>query len=753
MVMEFSVKSPSPILNIWAKGESEITTNLEGAYYKKSSDDNYYLVDNNKENEITFKVIGKDGDYINVGFTGYAKNKEDKNNYYLSSELLKDGYALSAYLNNYTNQFCYKFENFTGKNENIRLFGFTSYVNLIAELRTYSDENSRRYHFEDGRIDFRVIEEYNILCFYIDKKINETIFYFQIYSNMSLISKLYVLEPQSNGIFYFYRITPSTKMILVPKIPKKDENILYYLYSNSFSSYLYSVDCDNYPLCTLNDSILNNISPALTLGKMSSINLKKDETYDFSPINKHQKLYVVKCDENSKKDCDFLTLISSNNKEITIRYVDNILGRYSFKNQIDKYKINNLLYFIMNGIDEFLVEISVSTGEVDIISDFPKGIILNRINNVNKISLYVKFENWTSFDSFNFSVISLENSFYSVLYYPNIVYKPLDVILPNNIFSYGTPRLFFFSNKYLNDSSSQLLYLRNLNEISGIIKTVNFLPLNCEIEVYLTNIERDFKEKLIKYDNFYHHAPTEMKSSFDNYSVKIKNYDLFEYNNKVCQVYLSYVDNLVKDSNKNYVDLLIFDNIPQQIMFNKNLTHVSYGYYHTKPENDLMIKYSSKNKVKYIAKFYYSNKKREKEDNIMGDGIIYLNHEEWENICKNQICFIKIDISLDNTNLNLNDEPILELSFKAIEEKKVSYIPKRQFMKDFILDEKSQYYYTEIGKNEAGIVNVHFLKGSGEIYGKIVEVDKIEKIQIGKGNMFFQQKIIMNLEWILSLKR
>ena len=130
-----------------------------------------------------------------------------------------------------------------------------------------------------------------------------------------------------------------------------------------------------------------------------------------------------------------------------------------------------------------------------------------------------------------------------------------------------------------------------------------------------------------------------MKSSFDNYLVKIKNYDLFEYNNKVCQVYLSYVDNLVKDSNKNYVDLLIFDNIPQQIMFNKNLTHASYGYYHTKPENDLMIKYSSKNKVKYIAKFYYSNKKREKEDNIMGDGIIYL-------IMKNGKIFVKIKFVL-----------------------------------------------------------------------------------------------------------
>ena len=38
--------------------------------------------------------------------------------------------------------------------------------------------------------------------------------------------------------------------------------------------------------------------------------------FDFSPINKHQKLFVVKCDDNAKNDCDIETLISSDNSEI-----------------------------------------------------------------------------------------------------------------------------------------------------------------------------------------------------------------------------------------------------------------------------------------------------------------------------------------------------------------------------------------------------------------------------------------------------
>ena len=198
----------------------------------------------------------------------------------------------------------------------------------------------------------------------------------------------------------------------------------------------------------------------------------------------------------------------------------------------------------------------------------------------------------------------------------------------------------------------------------------------------------------------------------------------------MCHVYLSYKDNEVEPLNGNYVDNIVFDNSPQQIMFNENITHVSYGYIHDKMENDLIIKYSSKFKAKYIAKIFFSSNKRQKEESvIMGEGIIYLNYEEWEDICKaqDQFCLIKIDITLVRINFEETPNPILELTIKSLEEKKVNYISKHEIIKDYIHYQKSQYYYAELGKNEIGYVNIHFLKGSGQIVGKIVEEGKTEK--------------------------
>ena len=60
---------------------------------------------------------------------------------------------------------------------------------------------------------------------------------------------------------------------------------------------------------------------------------------------------------------------------------------------------------------------------------------------------------------------------------------------------------------------------------------------------------------------------------------------------------------------------------------------------------------------------------------------------------------IKIDITLSKANFNPNLEPVLEISFKSLEEKMVNYIYKNRLIKDYIHYQKSQYYYTEIGTN------------------------------------------------------
>ena len=236
------------------------------------------------------------------------------------------------------------------------------------------------------------------------------------------------------------------------------------------------------------------------------------------------------------------------------------------------------------------------------------------------------------------------------------------------------------------------------------------------------------------------------------YQINILNNSITENKNEMCQVYLSYQEN-INDEKENKMDIFVLDNIPQKIMFNENFTHISYGYFHEKWENDIIIQFSSKYKAKYIAKIYYSNIKREKEENIMGEGIIYLNDEEWENICNNKECYIKIDITLVRSDYNENPEPILEISIKSLKEKNVNYIPKYEIIKDYIHYQKSQYYYTELGKNEIGYVNLNFLKGSGEVVGKIVEEDTIENNPDWKRKYVLPTKDNSNLQMDVSTKK
>ena len=742
MVIEFSINSTSEILNIWARGELDITTELEGAEYTKSKVDNFYFVNNtNNSKEISLKVIGNKGDYINVGYFGYIKkNVKNEINYFSSSEIIKDGYIITGFLNKKTvSQYCYNFENFTEENEEIHASGiiYNTYLDIIlANYSEYKDKkmaNSTSIGVIDG------IEKYQYICFNLSSNNEENIYTFQIYSNNSLEKKLNILEPLNNGRFYRYSLKPSSKMAITSKNSKNFENILYYLFAYESSSKLYVAECDNYPLCSLDDINFNESSSVITLGKMGSINLKKDEKYDFSPINKYQKLYYVKCDENAKKHCIFFSLINRDDKEINIFEFSDFLGKNILKGQIDKYKISNSLIYNELNITDFAIEINYFGGEVDISPDLPKGIESSKISNLNKITLKIKVNNQNLYDSFNFKVKSSDNSYYSLMFFPDLAWG--NIYGRDLYFTYGIPRLYSIPTKNSDENYKRSIFLIN-RDWSNILPTINFNSINCDIEVYYRGFDNSIK--LIKNGNFFHRSPyiiTELIGLIDIYSINILNDELSDYNNKMCQVYLTYKGNSEKESNGNYADILALDNLPQQIMFNENLTTVSYGYFHENWENDIMIKYCSKYKAKYIAKIYFSNHKREKEDSIiMGDGIIYLNYEEWENICKNQTCFIKVEISLERINFKETPEPILELSIKSLEDKLVSYIQKGQIIKDYINYQKSQYYYAEIGKNEIGYVNVHFLKGSGQIVAKIVEEGQKEENPDWKGKYVLPTK-------------
>ena len=732
---EFSIKSESEILNIWARGNLDMLTNLRGAEYEKYNDGHFYVVNKTSSADLSFNVTGKKGDYINVGYTGYKKNvRNDEVIYDLSSNLVNDGNVITVYLNrNYTDKFCYNINKDIVSKEDIYLSGYDFIGALKAVFyHSPSDTNQVLKYISEGSFIEDKIEKYQSFCFEMNEYNKEALYIFQIYSNNAVNNTLNIFEPQINGNYYTYKLKPSSKIGLISQNPEISDNMFYYLLSSESFSKLYVINCDNYPLCNLDDYSNNNKSlPVIKVGRTSNINIKGDQIYDFSPVNKYQKLFLVKCDDNAQKDCLFSTMINNNNKELTLKASD-FLSKKTCKDQIDKYQFKSDKLLEENG---FIIEINIFSGDVEFINDFPEGININKNYNLNKLAFLIKSSPEFKFQNLKFSIKSLENSFYTISFFPNTA--PDDYRYDNNYKALGFPRLFTFSPTNLTKDELIKINLENEDRKSNIYKTFSINSLNCEIEV--AKRENNVNYPLKKSGNFFHEIPRLISDEAGTYEVKLIKDDISDYENKLCKIYLSYKDTLIKEAYDNYVDILVPDNNPQQMIFNKYLTHVSYGYYLEKWENDVIIKYSSKYKAKYIAKIYFSDKKREKEESIiMGDGIIYLNFEEWEDICKDQSCFIKIDIDL--VRFEENTEPILELTIKSSQEKAVTYIPKHEIIKDYVHYEKSQYFYTELGKNEVGFINLHFLKGSGKIVAKIVEKNKNETNPDWKGKYVLPNK-------------
>ena len=185
MIMEFSINSTSEILNIWARGELEITTNLEEVeFIKYKNDDNIYLVNNTNSKEISFKVTSKQGDYINVGYSGFVKSKDSaSNNYFSSSELIKDGYVITGYLNRkIMDEYCYNFENFTG--EDGKVFGTgISFDKFLTYVLSRSSEDSGEQNaglFKTEMIYVEEVERYQTICFHLSDYNNESLYNYLI---------------------------------------------------------------------------------------------------------------------------------------------------------------------------------------------------------------------------------------------------------------------------------------------------------------------------------------------------------------------------------------------------------------------------------------------------------------------------------------------------------------------------------------------------------------------------------------------
>ena len=426
----------------------------------------------------------------------------------------------------------------------------------------------------------------------------------------------------------------------------------------------------------------------------------------------------------------FLVTNYPNNKIIEL---DQYYQEISFKDT----KYYKLLSINTTDVKKIFIDIIIYIGDVEAnifdLSNSDK-INIGSYTSINKIYFSINLdEGINEVNDLNFFVNAKSNSFYII--YAYLGYSSDSESLLTNRLQIGISYLLTV-NPNQNDEidiGNKVVRFKNSHYTEGKSLMISFFSLNCNIEVrqiFIDQKNERYNYKIKKFEHFSHDliGPNtddgiERYTEDLEYRIKVIETDYSDYEGKTCKVYTSAMY-VTENNTETGGVVLIPDNVPQQAIFGKDFKHAAYCYYIMESENDLIINFNLKHRAQYKISIFFGRKKSKIEETIVANDIIIIKSETIKNNnCSG--CFILLDITLEKTKDIQN--PILEFSIENIGFNFVSYIPKNMMKINYAQANYSQYYYTELGKNEEGFITTNFLRGSGKVYARIVEKDLIEK--------------------------
>ena len=614
------------VVNIWAKGNKEITSKLDAKNSEKLSEFNAYIIKLDKvENfEYNFQVVGKTGDLINVGvsffdgtYHNFYPNAINQNINELSGIFKKGVKELN----------CFKIER-----ENQKETGYISYtdynnynIGYMTLLTLYNDEKyfKRCLSISDGDEGFYSIQ-------YIKK--NEQ-------NNMN------IYPPQMLGKEYSRYMGEGDIIQLIPIKPDYDYKYLTYHINvgqgKTVKAYVNS--CNNYPLCDIN---LDNATPIQNLNSFSiSLSKKEIDSSSKSPIDKNQKVLIIKCEKGTKSihtkgasdnQCLIKINMYTDKNEIYLEpYISNY--RYTLKDNEENFKIglqNNQAEYMDLNIEIFSGDLSINVDNVE-----------NNYFSFNNKRLYIIKDKQSSV-----KIKANENSFYHINY-----------VLKNNYaidysFTIGANYLFNLIDK------SKEIILGNTNNIYDLSYEdnntvfVSFSPYSCKIDIINTyNLSNLDSKELQENNGFYQDITSDFLKNKEIASIfPIYNYTLTkrEIETKECLVGVSfYTYDKEKDSSNT---ILLSNNSPHLFKFSQDNNIAKYSYPYNSKDKNIVINFSLINQGNYIINIFFNDIKSDKTYEINENKKIIIEQNQFTDKCKydNQIC--KISFIVESKNLDVS---------------------------------------------------------------------------------------------------
>ena len=586
-------------IKIWTRGNYEIKVALNEEYEDKKNDENYQFFkidyDSFSNEEYNLKIEGKVGDLINVGVLLVHK---DGKTYDFPQLKIENGLEV-------TNNF---------KQDETHSYNIKGHSNMF--LGHFYDFNNKIIH-PTGDQNSYIISSTDDLSYSIH--FLETTEYDRQGNNK--------YSPLLNGIYNLKIIEEGTSIGLIPMKPEDDFKFLTYEifpHDGNISVSIYT--CENYPLCHINDKILEKSEKIKDYQSYYYVYNKKEWGNEINPISKKQNMLIISC----KKGVDFPQV----DGDFCFSYINMktdkaIINNTDFVKEVPPYrrfirKGNEDLYFLKgNKEKDIYLNIETFTGNINIeISpdDYKKYECGNKL-------LYIIPQN----KDISLKIEGLANSVYSI---------SDNYITVGDYLKIGSNYLFILDkHDYLNiDPKDQSTYI----DVGEYPYYIGIYSLNCSISVEEENGENIILEK----NQFYQKIDSTSKQK--HFTVRKKN------NKDICLFYVSChkLENFNSDSN----GIPLGNSTSQSFKFNKKNNSMVYSFPHTEIEKDINIDFKLTTEGQFKVKIMADGQ------NIINDKIdsknknIKLGSSELEKKCDDFKFICKILLYLELEELEKESE-------------------------------------------------------------------------------------------------
>ena len=658
-------------------------------------------------------VNDNDYEYLGVGPKDYA---------------LPNGPEVSGFLQTgVLNEECFPFDFSDTRYSSMQKIFITGRVQTKYGWFFLEDEN-RNYREDtdveiiDGQLSFVMQNngKLNYICFELpfeeSFKQPNMAFSFSLTEPNSLKELYNYYPPQMTGLIY-RRMIPKGSVAFFNGI-KNDNSAKKYdynLYQIKGLSKLYIAECRLYPDCHYDKDALENLIEVKNTNQMTIWTTTEDKS---SAIGSSKYVMVVSCEDDDNKGngyCEFETSIFCKGQDIVL--VENEkFSRFALKGEKGTFvadlqsarKVQRITFDIMVFSGDVNFELgaasaSLKAGKEEIDVSFQKYYLSNKIHfYVNLAQLEV--------DQVTIEFAAEVNSFFTIQFNVN----SYNLVQTEEIVPSGENYLVQIDPT--SPTKTKKIFLQNFRYKNKNPFLANFFALNCQYEVKRGNDVISF------FDGYAQEVLITTSSGYESdsyeYTIKITDTDLSNYNHKMCMLYVSGIESEKNDDSRG---IIIGENINNQIIFEKGLNKVNFVYPLSDSSKDLALHFNVIDKAFYKLTIIVDGQ-TVKTETVTRTQIFYLRSSVISLQCgSNIVC--PISINVEYTKPIIKTDPMVEITLREIKNTP-TYLQKGQAKRDFVCGDRFYYLYTDVGKNEEGEITINFLREFGNIWAKVVRKDE-----------------------------